>query len=599
MEAGTLLGLRGVPLKAIHFSGGRIDDGSLSFHRLPRFRDMSAGDGVAGPRGFPCAAGGSRPASKQHRHWPAASRGRGRRSAPPPPRMSVQVPRHPGNAVRNSQDLRGIQARCQDLIGQIDALHRNLPLGGPADADLLRQALGAPPDLVVRAVGQVHILYLATIVDQERLEAALIRPLITSAAGPAAARGGEALATFAAHLVHLTRRQEAIQALLDAKAVLLVRGQSGGFAAPIPHWLQRQPDEPPAEFVARGPHLGFVETLESNVALIRHCLRDPRLRWEPFPASWRGNTPGALLYLEELARPAMVRRVRRRLRQTRASVVTDSAMLAQWLAPRANILFPTIGTTERVDRAVAALLQGRVVLLVSGSPTALVIPNVFAHLLHVPDDYYRGVIPAFVNRLIRLFGLLVASAASPLLVALTTINHDLIPERLFVAIAQARRSVPLPIALEVLLLEVTVEVIREAGTRLPSPTGQSLSIIGAVIVGQAAVMSGLISSPAVVVVSLAFIASFVLPSTDLVMTLRFFRYPLILLAAVFGLYGVTWGLLLATVYLCSLDSFGVPYLAPLAPLRPRGLQDMLWRRPFPRMRRSFLARRAQEPGRAP
>jgi hypothetical protein len=268
-------------------------------------------------------------------------------------------------------------------------------------------------------------------------------------------------------------------------------------------------------------------------------------------------------------------------------------MLGQWLAPRSNILFPTVGATERPDRAVAAILEGRVAVLVSGSPTALLMPNVFAHMLHVPEDYYQTPIPVLANRLVRVVGLLVASGASPLLVALTSINHDLIPERLFVAIAQSRRGVPIPIAIEVLILELLIEVIREAGIRLPGPVGQSVAILGAVIVGQAAVMAGLISAPAVVVVSLAFIASFVLPSSDLVMTLRLMRYPLIVLAAAFGLYGLTWGLLIALIYLCALDSFGVPYLAPLTPLRVRGLQDTLWRRSLPKLRRSFLAARAR------
>jgi len=480
-----------------------------------------------------------------------------------------------------------IADRCETVLEHIRAVWTDLPLDGRDDAERLWETLGGPPDLVIRNIGDMRVLYLTTIVDHRRIEEAVIRPLTIGSGGAPFPQ------MLTAELSTLRTLGDAIDALLAAKVVFLSQGRAGGLAMPVQQWPQRELQEPPAEFIARGPHVGFVENLDTNVALLRHAIPEPSLRWEHIAAGQRTGTKGALVYIDGLVRPNLLARVRRHLRRAAPSFTLDSAMLAQWLAPRSNILFPTIGTTERPDRVVAALLEGRVAILVTGSPTALLVPNVFAHLLHVPEDYYQTPISALTNRLIRILGLLVAAGASPLLVALTTINHDLIPERLFVAIAQARRGVPIPIAVEVLVLEVTIEVIREAGVRLPGPVGQSVAIIGAVVVGQAAVMSGLISAPAVVVVSLAFIASFVLPSTDLVMTMRLMRYPLIVLATVFGLYGLTWGLLLALIYLCALDSFGVPYLAPVSPLRPRGLQDTLWRRPLPRLRRSFLASGAQ------
>lgn len=485
-----------------------------------------------------------------------------------------------------AEDRETIADRCASVLEHIDAVWSGLPLDGPAAADWLRETLGHPPDLVIRTIGDVSVVYLATIVNHRRLEDAITRPLTLAAGGRLPSP-----ITFADESSPLRTCGDATDALLAANAVLLTRGRPGGCAVAVQKWPQREIKEPAAEFVARGPHMGFVEDLDTNIALIRHGIPDRRLRWELISTGQRSATSGAILYFEGMVRMDVLARVRRHLRRARPSFSLDSAMLGQWLAPRSNILFPTVGATERPDRTVAAILDGRVAVLVSGSPTAILIPNVFAHMLHVPEDYYQTPIPVLANRLIRIFGLLVAAGASPMLVALTSINHDLLPERLFVAIAQTRRGVPIPIAIEVLILELLIEVIREAGIRLPGPVGQSVAILGAVIVGQAAVMAGLISAPAVVVVSLAFIASFVLPSSDLVMTLRLMRYPLIVLAAVFGLYGLTWGLLLAVIYLCALDSFGVPYLAPLTPLRVRGLQDALWRRSLPKLRRSFLAAR--------
>ena len=478
---------------------------------------------------------------------------------------------------------RSIAEGCASALEHIRAASIHLPLAGAGDAADLRDTLGAPPDLVVRHVSGTVVLYLATIIDHNRVEDAVIRPILSAPAGTTPLSPG-----VTAELSMLRTFGDAVDALLSGKVIIL-SGHVGGLAIPVPKWPQRDIQEPPAEFLARGPHVGFIETLDTNIALLRHVIRDPSLRWRRISVGRRTDITGALVYMDGLVRPDLLAMVRRHLRRAAPSFALDSSMLGQWLAPRSNALFPTIGTTERPDRAAAAILSGRVVILVTGSPTALLIPNVFFHMLHVPEDYYQTPVMAFANRAVRALGLLVAAGASPLLVALTTVNHDLIPERMFVAIAQARRGVPLPIALEVLLLEGTIEVIREAGIRLPGSVGQSVAIIGAVIVGQAAIMSGLISAPAVVVVSLAFIASFVLPSTDLVMLLRLLRFPLIVLATTFGLFGVTWGLLLAVIYLCSLDSFGVPYLAPISPLRPRGWQDMLWRRPLPRLRRSFVA----------
>jgi hypothetical protein len=477
---------------------------------------------------------------------------------------------------------------CASVLKHIDAVWSGLPLDESDAAEWLRVTLGRPPDLVVRTIGDVSILYLATIVDHLRIEDAITRPLTMAAGGR-----WPSPTTFADESSRLRTYGDATDALLAANVVLLLRGRPGGFAMNMDKWPLREIEEPPAEFLAQGPHMGFIEDLDTNIALVRHGAPDPRLRWEHIAAGQPSTTRGAMLYMDGMVRMDVLARVRRHLRRARPSFTVESNMLGQWLAPRLNALFPTVGATERPDRVVAAILEGRVAVLVAGSPTALLMPNVFAHMLHVPEDYYQTPIPVLANRLVRVVGLAVASGASPMLVALTTINHDLIPQRLFIAVAQARRGVPIPIAIEVLILELLIEVIREAGVRMPGPVGQSVAVLGAVIVGQAAVMAGLISAPAVVVVSLAFIASFVLPSSDLVMTLRLMRYPLIVLAAVFGLYGLTWGLLIVLIYVCALDSFGVPYLAPLTPLRVRGLQDTLWRRPLPNLRRSFLAARAR------
>jgi hypothetical protein len=267
-------------------------------------------------------------------------------------------------------------------------------------------------------------------------------------------------------------------------------------------------------------------------------------------------------------------------------------MLAEWLAPSPGLLFPVLGLSGRCDTIAASLLAGRVVLLIDGSPLALFAPNVLSDLLHVPDDYYQSFIVATANRGIRVLGLFIALLASPIYVALLTLNQELVPTPLFTSIIQSRQSVPLAPLPEVLVLEVIVEVIREAGLRLPGNLGQPVAIVSAVIIGQSAVTAGLISAPTIVVVAFGFLSSFVIPQPNLGANLRLLRFPLILLAAAFGLLGITIGVLLILVYLCSLSSFGMPYLAPFSPLRTIGLRDALLRAPLRRLRSPETTRRA-------
>lgn len=471
-----------------------------------------------------------------------------------------------------------LSTSCRDLHLRIDDLLAALP-ASPADvAPLLQDMLGQPPDLVVRRVGEHRLAFLQSTVDGRRVEEAVVPPLALGGGG-----------TFTAHTSPVHTYGDALQAILQAQVV--VAGPEGVAALSMDQWPKREPTEPPAEIVPQGPHVGFIEHLQSNVALLRMRIRDPRLRWRRLEVGLRAPLPVAVLYFEGLAEPGLVERVEARVRETDASFLTDTSMLAEWLTSRSGWLFPTMQATERPDIAAAALLEGRVVVIAEGSPVAVIAPQVFAHLLHTPTDYYNRSLDAAMRRTVRLTALIVALVASPGFVALVTTNQELIPTKLFVSIAQARLGVPLPAVAEVLVMEVMVELLREASLRMPGAVGQSLSVVGAVVIGQSAVMAGLISAPVVVVVSMSFIAAVAVPSLDGRVALRLLRFPLTIVAAIFGLFGLVWGLMVVLLYLLSLESFGVPYLVPVAPRRPRGLQDTLRRVPLTDMRAGFTVRR--------
>lgn len=469
---------------------------------------------------------------------------------------------------------------CGRALGAIDQALLDLQ-ASPADVEaVVGTLLGNPADLVVRPVpAGVQLIFLDTIVDTKRVEEAVVRPLVQEPGAETLAAQQSAVDTYG----------DVANALLGARVVVVRPGSIR--ALDMDDWPERSITEPPAEIVPQGPHAGFVEHLKTNLGLLRERIRDPRLRWRKFPVGTRSGSFGALVYIEGLARPELLLEVERRLRVADPSFATDTSMFQEWLTNVSGWLFPTMESTERPDVATASLLEGRVAVLVDGSPVAVMAPTVFAHLIQTPMDYYNRSYNAVLKRLLRLGALVASLITSALFVALVTVNQELLPSRLFVSITANRLGVPLPVVAEVLAMEVVVDVVREASLRMPGAIGQTISVVGAVVIGQSAVMAGLISAPVVVVVATTFIASAAMPSLDTRVALRALRYPLIFLAALFGIFGLTWGLMVLFLYLLALESFGVPYLAPLAPLRPRGLQDTLWRQPLTDMNRGFFARR--------
>lgn len=481
----------------------------------------------------------------------------------------------------------GVAVLCERIMENIDEVITSLPIDPAAAAALVADLLGHPPDFNVRDLPTgVQLVFLDSIVNQQRVEEAIIRPLIEGRTG------GH---FTAAQPAGVSTYGDAVTALLGGN--VLVASGSGIVAVSMDHWPKRQPSEPPAEIVPQGPHTGFVEDMEVNMALLRHLIQDRRLRCRRILLGERSPSVTVLVHLEGTARTDTVRHVERRLRAVaRAeSFATDTEMVAEWLTRISGSLFPTMEATERPDVAAAALHEGRVLVLMDGSPVAVMAPTVFVHLIQAPIDYYNRSFDAWTKRLIRLAALGLSVLASPVFVAVVTVNQELVPARLFVSVAQNSQGVPLPTLMEVLVMEVIVEMVQEAGLRMPGALGQTVSIVGAIVIGQSAVMAGLLSAPVVVVVSLAYIASTAVPSLNARKALRVLRYPLILLGAWLGLFGVMWGLTLLALYLLALESFGTPYLAPIAPRRPRGLQDAIRRIPLTDMRRSFLARRRRMP----
>ncbi len=347
----------------------------------------------------------------------------------------------------------------------------------------------------------------------------------------------------------------------------------------------RSISEPATEAVVRGPREGFIENLRANTSMLRRKLKTPHLKLKPMTLGKISNTNLVCAFLEGIVDPAIVEEVEKRLEKINIDGIMDSGYIEELIQDSLYSPFPQVQYTERPDVVAAALLQGRVAIMVDGTPFVLLVPTVFWDLMQANEDYYERFEMGTLIRFMRYFFVLLALTMPALYVAITTYHQDMIPTTLLLSIAAARESIPFPAVVEALIMEVTFEALREAGIRLPKTIGQAVSILGALVVGQAAVQAGIVSAPMVIVVSITGIASFTIPRFNGAIAIRMLRFPLIFAASIFGIFGVIVGLMLIVGHMAGLRSFGIPYLSPAAPMSAGDLRNVLTRAPWPMMKK--------------
>ena len=488
-----------------------------------------------------------------------------------------------------------------------------------ANVEQVETAWAHAADLVVRRFtigGQFRaaLIFLKGQVDDARLDFSVVRPLQQIPGGALAgdtrraeaddgigggkagdSNGGsrphpsrmqrilEHLEESALHTVHLemiSSFADAVDRIAHGHAVLLVHGEAAAIVINVSSRPHRSVEEPGTEQVVRGPREGFIEDLDTNLALVRARVRHPGLRFLSYRFGRYSQTRVRVLYLEGRAPAELVAEVKRRLNRIELDAVIESSYVEELIEDSPWSPFPQIMQTERPDVAAAALYEGRVVILTDGSPFALIAPITFWSLLQASEDYYQRHLLSSLVRLLRVV-LVVGSVTLPALyIAAVIFHHGMLPTPLLITIAASRERVPLPAALEIFLFELAFEAFREAGVRLPRSVGQTVGIVGGIIIGQAAVQAGLISAPVIVVIALTGLASFATPHVGLAGAMRILRFFLILMASTFGLYGILIGGGFIQVHLLSLRSFGVPYLWPVSPLDLSALKDTLVRVPI-------------------
>ncbi|ACL68773.1 spore germination protein [Halothermothrix orenii] len=374
--------------------------------------------------------------------------------------------------------------------------------------------------------------------------------------------------------------EDTIEGILNGDSVLLVDGYEQVMVLNTKGWEKRSVSEPVVESVIRGPRDGFTETLAVNTGLIRRRVKHPSLRIKNYNIGRFSKTSVSICYIEGIANKHLVEEVKERINNINIDNIGSSGFVEQLIEDSHLSPFPQILSTERPDRVAANLMEGRVAVVVDNTPFVLILPMTISIFFQSPEDYHERFLVANFIRIIRGIAAFLSLTLPSIYIALISFHPEMLPTRLALAFAGGRGMVPFPSYLEAFIMEGAMELLREASIRLPNPIGPTIGIVGALIVGEAAVSASIVSPFMVIIVAVTTIASFTIPDYGSAIALRILRFPLMVVTTIFGLYGLIWGLIAITIHLASLKSFGIPYLTPLAPSRLSDLKDLVVRAPF-------------------
>ncbi|KWX70237.1 hypothetical protein AMQ84_29590 [Paenibacillus riograndensis] len=398
--------------------------------------------------------------------------------------------------------------------------------------------------------------------------------------------------------------EECAGQLIKGYPVLLVDGCAGALLLGLVQWDKRSIEEPQTETSLRGPREGFTESITTNLSQIRRRIQSVKLQVQSYSIGSYTGTEVCIAYIDGLAKPSLLHEVQSRLERIDIDSVLETGYIEELTEDNPYSPFPQQQFTERVDVAAGSLLEGRIVLLVDGTPDVLIVPATLATLLQAADDYYNRAVYSSFLRFLRYWTLMLSMILPAVYVAILNFHHEMVPGKLLASIASAREEIPFPTFVEVMMMQLAFEVLREAGLRLPRQIGSAVTIVGALVVGEAAVSAGLVSAPIVIIIAFTGIAGFTAPHYSLEFAIRLLRLPLIILGGTLGLLGVSFGLIAIAVHLCMLRSYGVPFMSPFAPFVPNEMKDTMIRAPLWKMSRrpgfsSLRNRHRLAPGQKP
>lgn len=459
--------------------------------------------------------------------------------------------------------------------------------------DSIKEVLGASDDLVVREFafghkGQVRaaLLFIDGMVDRSLINENIIKPLMYDNRFICSQESSEIenIDVIKSTILYVGEVEKAntihalIEGCLSGDTVLLIKGAKEALVISSRGWETRGVVDPETESIVRGPREGFTENLRTNTTLLRRKIKSPDFTLETIKIGRKTNTAVCLAYLKNVANLQIVEEAKRRLKRIDTDGILESGYIEQFIEDAPFSIFSTIGNSEKPDTLAAKILEGRVAILVDGTPFVLTFPMLFIEGFQSSEDYYSRPYYASLVRVIRFIAFLISILGPASYVAATTFHQELIPTPLLFTVAASMEGTPFPAVVEVLVMGVIFEILREAGIRLPRPVGQAISIVGALVIGESAVSAGLIGETVVIIIAITAVSSFVVPAqTD---SGALLRVVFVILAASMGGFGIMIGLIGVLIHLASLRSFGTPYLSPLAPFSLLDLKDVFFRVPI-------------------
>lgn len=449
----------------------------------------------------------------------------------------------------------------------------------------IQRRLGSPEDLVItpfffcKTPG--YFIYLAGLTDEQALERIGISiqhaedyPIegdISQSFSGYASRISNCF--FAAHT------DEVIKSVLEGQTVFLFDGHDTAVIIDNKAGEKRTLEEPTTEALIRGPRVGFREDISTNVALLRQQLTDHNLRFKSFQIGRRASKSVKIAYLEDVTNPYLVDEAEKRLQRIDIDIPLESGILEQWMEDNPLSPFPQFLNTERPDKVIIGLLEGRIAILTDGTPFALIAPINIGDAIYSPEDYYERWFISSLLRMLRVIAVFISILLPSFYVALVSYHQGLIPSKLAFSIAASREGVPFPAFAEAALMAITMELLREAGIRLPKPIGQTIGIVGGLVIGEAAVQAGVVSTIMVIIIAITAISSFALPAYSIAITYRILLFGFIVGGSFMGLYGIALGVIMLFIHISNLTSLGIPYTTPFAPLIFSDWRDIIIRAP--------------------
>lgn len=443
--------------------------------------------------------------------------------------------------------------------------------------DLITQWIELPSD-----DSRVALLYIESIIDRKLIQDQILNPLfeLSNEIGMDSLRKMGKL-----DLKKHTDMTMAQSLLLQSHTLVFTEDTACFYSGSTPVDTKRDITEPDNETILRGAHDGFIENLSINLALIRKRLKTPKLKVKYYRVGKETHTTIAVVYVDNIANPDYVNEVENRIKSIEADGIYAPGNLEESIEDRPFSFFPQMVSTERPDRVAANLMEGRIALVYDTSPTAHIMPVNFFTFYQSVDDYNNRWILGSFFRLIRLFSFFIAIGLPAVYIATVSFHFEVIPFGLILLIKSSLEDIPYPPLFEAMLMELTIELIREASIRLPTRIGSTIAIVGGLVIGDAVVKAGLVSNLMIIIVAVTAIAAYIVPSNEMSAAVRILRFPFMIAAATMGFVGIVFGFMILLFHLCRLYTFGAPYFAPLAPLNWKDLKDSVIRAPFWNMNR--------------